>query len=165
MVAMEFSAEHRFAFPPGPVMEAMVDPQLYVDLELPDVSRPEVLERNEEAGRSCLKLRYTFLGRLDPIAKGLLGAAQLRWLQEVCVESLGATGSLSVVAEDQPRRLHGEAQITFLPDGAGTRRTIAGTLVVAVPIVAALAERSIVSGLLGRLDLEADALRARLGAT
>lgn len=164
MTGMQFSAEHRFAWSADAVMKAMLEPQLYLELSLPDVSRPEVLEANDAQQRSCLKLRYTFLGRLDPIAKGLLGGAELRWLQEVCVSPGGDAGTLTFAAEDQPRRLHGEAEITFVAEGEGTRRTIAGTLVVGVPLVAKIAERSIVSGLLGRLDLEAEALRARLGA-
>ena len=142
----------------------MVDPELYSHLQLPDLSQPEVLGRQCEGSRTRLQLRYAFVGRLDPVVRKLIGDDQLCWLQDVQIDAIALTGRLTVASEDPSRRLHGEADIAFIHEDTGTTRRIDGSLVVAVPIVAALAERNIVAGLLHRLDLEAEDIREQLDA-
>lgn len=161
---MHFHVEHQFAWPADAVMQAMVDPELYSHLQLPDLSQPEVLGRQSEGSRTRLQLRYAFVGQLDSITRKLIGNDQLRWLQDVQVDSRALTGRLTFASEDPSRRLHGEADIAFTCEDNGTTRRIDGVLVVAVPIIGAVAERNIVAGLLRRLDLEAEAIRAQLNA-
>jgi hypothetical protein len=159
---MRFHVEHQFAGPAEAVMGAMVDPELYRRLQLPDLSPPEVVGRQSDGGLTRLELRYTYVGRLDPIARRLVGSGQPRWRQDVQVDPAALTGRLSFASEDRGGRLHGEAGITFASDQAGTTRRIDGVLVVAVPIIGAMAERSILDGLIRRLDIEAEAIRSHL---
>jgi hypothetical protein len=159
---VRFHAEHRLDGSVRSVTNILSDPDFYVNLDLPDLSRPEVLEQREDADQSILRLRYEFVGSLDPIAQRLLGSGRLAWIQEVRVDRSSGTGALRFEAEKNPRQLHGAADFVLAPDGAGTVRTIDGELVVAVPGIGRLAERRIVPGLVRRLDIEAQALNDQL---
>jgi hypothetical protein len=158
MAGVRFHTEHHFSLSAADVMGAMVDADLYSNLQFPDLTRPEVLGRNSDGSRSSLRLRFTFTGRLDPLGRRLIGADQLSWIQEVEVDMSTGAGRLTFASEDPSRRLHGEADITFQPEHDGTSRRIDGDLVVTVPLVAATVERRIVAGLLRNLDLEAQAI-------
>jgi hypothetical protein len=111
---------------------------------------------------TVLCLRYDFVGHLDPLARRLLGNRRLTWAQELRLDRGSGAGLLTFEAEADPRRLHGRADVALKPDDGGTRRTVDGDLVVAVPVIGGNAERRIVPGLLRRLDIEADALDRRI---
>jgi len=165
----------------------LADPDFYRSLELPDLrlleARPLVTtsglgsrrggdtpsetgpETVQEAG---VLLRYEFTGSLDPLAVRLLGGAHMTWSQEVHLRD-GESGWLTFAAEASPRLLHGRADFVLHTDraradlgGRATVRRLDGELTVAIPVVGRMAERRIVSGVLRRLDVEADTVRQRL---
>ena len=80
---MRFHAEHRFNGSKQAVGALLSDPAFYLGLGLPDLSRPEVLEQREDGYDAMLRLRYEFVGSLDPIVHRLLGPNRLAWIQEV----------------------------------------------------------------------------------
>jgi hypothetical protein len=164
---VRFEAEHRFHGSPQAVAAILIDPMFYVSLELPDVSRPVVLEpqgEHEQSSRS-IRLRYEFTGQLDPLGRRLLGDHLLSWTQLLELGADGRCGTLEFAAEAAPRLLHGSASFT-LEEVASSRsetlRRLSGELVVAMPGVGRIAERRIVPGLLRRMDTEAEALNDRL---
>lgn len=157
---MRFEVEHRFAGSPEAVRGILSDPSFYLDLELPDLSRPEVVEHSVTADADRLLLRYEYTGHLDPIALRLLGGDRLIWTQELVMTQGG--GTLRFMAEAKPDVLHGEASFTLEADGAGSVRHLTGDLVVALPVVGPMAERRIVPGIVGRMDIEASAVDQRL---
>jgi hypothetical protein len=166
---VRFHAEHHFAGPVDAVAERLVDPEFHRHLELPDLSLPEVLDEQTDGTTSRLKLRYQYVGQLDPIAKRLLGGRTLTWIQELELDRATYAGRLSFAAEAEPKQLYGSARFRLEPDGdddgdddAGTVRVLDGELFVRVPVVGGMAERRIVPGLLSRLDVEATALDAQL---
>lgn len=159
-----FHASHHLVAGVEAVMETMVDPRFYAGLELPDVAEAEILGHEEDGERRAIELRYRFTGRVDPIVRRLVGNAPLTWRQHLEIDLARCSGTL-IVASEGPRRLRGDAEITFRSDGAGTDREIDGNLTVSVPLVRAAAERSIISGFLERLDVEAEAINARVGPT
>ena len=159
---MRFHAEHRFDGSVQAVSALLCDPDFSLSLDLPDLGRPEVLEHREDAESAVLRLRYEFVGSLDPIAHRLIGSDRLAWIQEMRVDRSAGTGALAFEAEKDPRRLHGAADFVFAADGSGSVRRLDGELVVAVPAIGRMAERRIVPGLLRRLDIEAGALDDRL---
>jgi hypothetical protein len=159
---VRFHAEHHFDRSVRSVLNILCDPDFYLSLDLPDLSPPEVLEQREDADQLMLRLRYEFVGSIDPIARRLLGSSRLAWIQEVRVDRPAGSGALGFEAEKNPRQLHGAADFVLTPDGAGTVRTIDGELVVAVPGIGHMAERRIVPGLVRRLDIEAQALNDQL---
>jgi Protein of unknown function (DUF2505) len=160
MAPVHFTAEHRFAAPVDAVIAGLTDPAFHRDLQLPDMKLLDVDAQADQA-ETVLRLRYDFVGHLDPLARRLLGNRRLTWVQELRLGRDGA-GRLTFEAEADPSRLHGRADVTLKPDDGGTRRTVDGDLVVAVPVVGGSAERRIVPGLLRRLDIEADALDRRI---
>ena len=155
---MRFDAEHHFQGSPSAVIAVLANPDFYTGLDLPDLSRPVVLEQRREGPISVVRLRYEFVGSLDPLARRLLGNRKLTWAQETSVDQSTNSGQLHFGAEADPRRLHGSAQFVVVDDGAGAVRRLSGELVVAVPVVGPRAEKKIVPGLLRRLDIEAQAV-------
>ncbi len=159
---MRFEAEHRFSGSPGAVAAILADPAFYLDLKLPDLSQPAVLDQRSNGEESVLRLRYLFVGNLESTARRLLGRRELAWIQEIEVDGAAGTGQLTFYAQAEPKRLHGSARFTLEAQGEGTIRRLTGELVVAVPLIRARAERSIVNGLRRRLDIEAEQLERRL---
>lgn len=159
---MHFSSLTAFEARPTEVVAAMVDPDCYLDLELPDVALPELVSHRVGDGHGLLVLRYAYLGQLDGLARRLVGDGPLRWRQEVAVDLTAATGTLTVRSEDAAGRLRADATISFSPLATGSLRRVEGALVVALPVIGGVAERAIVPGVLDRLEREAAALNARL---
>ncbi len=163
---MHFEAEHDFPASCAAVADVLCDPAFHTQLDLPDLSRPEVVSSSVDGPIRLLRLRYEYIGRLDPIARKLIGDRQLAWIQELRLDTSTYTGRLSFSAEQDADRLNGSAHVAIAPfEGNGrSRRHIAGDLHVRVPLVGGTAERSIVPGLVRRLDVEAAALSKELAA-
>jgi hypothetical protein len=158
---MRFAAEHRFVASVDAVIAGLTDPEFHRWLQLPDLKLLDVDVRPNQS-ETVLRLRYDFVGHLDPLARRLLGGRRLTWLQELRLDRTSGAGRLTFAAEAEPRRLHGRADVVIESDNGGTRRTLDGELVVEVPVVGRNAERRIVPGLLRRLDIEAAALDEHL---
>jgi hypothetical protein len=161
---MHFQVEHRFHGSREAVAALLADPDFYVDLVLPDVGQPTVLDHRVDGDNAIVRLRYEFVGSLDPIARRVVGSSRLAWIQEVDVDSSAYTGKLSFYAEADPKRLHGSAVFVLTAQGDITVRRTEGDLVVAVPLIGSRAEKRILPGLLRRLDIEAETLDEKLRA-
>lgn len=159
---MRFSAEHRFTWPVDAVVGLLVDPDFHRQLDLPDVELVDVDDSHSDGDQCHLLLRYRFVGDLDPIVRQLLSGRALTWRQELRLDRADGTGRLSFQADASPKRLHGAADLTIEGRDGGALRRLDGQLVAKVPLIGGRAERDIVSGLLRRLDVEAEALDARL---
>jgi hypothetical protein len=158
---MRFAAEHRFVAPVDAIIAGLTDPEFHRGLQLPDLKLLDADVHPNES-ETVLRLRYDFVGHLDPLARRLLGGRRLTWLQELRLDRTSGAGRLTFAAEADPRRLHGRADVVIAPHDGGARRTLDGELVVEVPVVGGNAERRIVPGLLRRLDIEAAALDEHL---
>ena len=164
---MRFQAEHDFDGPADRVAALLTDPDFHRHLELPDLSRPEIVAARGDGDTAHLQLRYEFVGQLDPIASRLLGGRRLTWLQDLDLDRATGAGRLRFAAEADPKRLRGRADFTLRPapgDAGRSVRRLDGELVVALLGVGGMAERRIVAGLQRRLDLEAAALDRQLRA-
>jgi hypothetical protein len=163
---VRFRAEHEFPAPPAAVAALLCDGAFHVGVDLPDLSRPEVVEQSAAGPVRTLRCRYEFVGHLDPIARRLLGHRRLTWLQELRLDTATGEGRLTFAAEGGADRLHGAADVALDPldGGSRTRRRIEGELFVKMPLVGGQAERRIVPGLVRRLEVEAAALTAALTA-
>ena len=158
---MHFAVVHRFRADPVAVAAVLLDPAFHTELDLPDLSRPEIMG----ADAHSLHLRYEFVGHLDPVARKLLSGRRLTWLQDVELDAATGRGRLSFAAEADPQRLHGAASVVLDSDGTHTTRCIEGDLHVRAPLIGGTAERRIVPGLIRRLDVEAAAAAARLAGS
>jgi hypothetical protein len=162
---VRFDAEHEFAGTPHQVALILTDPDFHARLDLPDLSRPEVEAQAAAGSERTLKLRYEFVGSLDPIARRLLAGRRLTWIQTLVLDTATGIGSLAFAAEAEPGRLYGNASIRLETiDDGGTRRRIDGDFFVKFPLVGGTAERRIVPGLVRRLDIEAEAVSAALAS-
>jgi hypothetical protein len=160
-----FDAEHEFAGTPHAVALILTDPDFHARLDLPDLSRPEIEAHDASGSRRTLKLRYEFVGNLDPIARRLLAGRRLTWIQTLVLDTETGVGSLAFAAEAEPSRLYGDASIRLEAIEAGrTRRRIDGAFFVKFPLVGGTAERRIVPGLVRRLDIEAEAVAVALAS-
>ncbi|MDA8071090.1 MAG: DUF2505 family protein [Actinomycetota bacterium] len=158
-----FHAEHRFHATAQAVAGRLADPAFHLALVLPDLAEPELIAQHTDGDEVTLRLRYEYVGQLDKTARRLLGGRRLTWVQEITVDQGFASGSLTMEAEANPRLLHGRADFRIVPDPEGARRSLDGTLTVAVPGLGSMAERRIVPGVLHRLDVEAATLDECLG--
>jgi hypothetical protein len=163
---MHFTTEHHFAAAPVRVAALMVDPAFEGGVQLPDLSPPELVAHDTDGAEHVLTLRYEYVGQLDPMAKRLLAGRQLALVQTVRLDSDTGLGALTIAAETDPGRLHGNAKITITGgDGADASvRALDGDFVVKVPVIGGTIERRLLPGILARLDVEADALAAHLRA-
>ncbi len=157
-----FSARHEFAAPRAVVAAAMTDPEFVGRVELPDLEPAEVLEHGADEHGRVIRYRYRFVGHLDPIARRILGKDRISWVQEVRVDAGDAHGVLAVVPDVRPDRLTFSGEYGLDTHDGTTVRSLQGELSIKVPLVGGRAEQHILTGLLRRIDLEADALRAWL---
>jgi hypothetical protein len=163
---MHFEAEHHFPGSCARVVAVLGDPDFHTQLDLPDLSRPEVVASTADGTLRSLRLRYRYIGHLDPVARKILSGRSLSWVQELRIDSATGEGSLSFEAEADAGRLNGNAIVRLTATNGAThvRRHIAGEFHVRVPLVGGTAERRIVPGLVRRLDVEAAALSAELAS-
>ena len=158
---MQFEREHEFTAPVARVATLMSDPDFQTQLDLPDLSRPVVVDYEVDGSSRLLRLRYQYIGQLDSIARRVVGDRTLTWIQALQIDSTAGTGTLTFSAEEDAGRVNGSATVAIVPTDAGcSRRRIAGDFRIHIPLVGGTAERKIVPGLVRRLDVEADALSA-----
>jgi hypothetical protein len=162
--AVHFEVVHDFPAPAAAVADVLCDPAFHTQLDLPDLSRPEVVTSSVDGTTRVLLLRYEYIGQVDPIARRIVGNRKLTWMQELRLDTASLAGTLSFSAEQDERRLNGRAAVAITATGDGTRsrRRIAGDLHVRVPLIGGTAERRIVPGLVRRLEVEAEALTKEL---
>jgi hypothetical protein len=160
---VHFEVAHDFPASCAQVAEVLCDPEFQTGLDLPDLSRPEVVASSVAGTTHVLRLRYGYIGQLDPIARNILSGRKLTWIQELRLDTATYSGTLSFSAEADASRLNGAASVAIVAvESECSRRRIAGDLHVRVPLVGSTAERRIVPGLVRRLDVEAAALTAEL---
>jgi Protein of unknown function (DUF2505) len=169
---VRFSVEHRFAAPLHAVEHSMTDPDFFAELRnLPGVEAPVLLDRRERPGSVELDVRYVFSGDLPSVARRVLGRGELAWVQRSTVDLERHRTDFTIVPEAHADLLTCAGVYLLraappLPAGGAeeTARTISGELRVRVPLLGGRAERAIVSGLVERLDAEAEALRRWLAS-
>src|ERR1019366_3498271 len=123
-VSVRFHTEHTFTGSEQGGAGLLSDPAFSLELTLPDLGQPEVLEQRQDAAASSLRLRYEFIGSIDPIARRLIGSDRLSWIQEVRVDRSAGSGALGFQAEKSPKQLHGAATFTLVPTDGGCVRSL-----------------------------------------
>jgi hypothetical protein len=111
---VHFEVEHDFPGPCARVADLLCDPAFHAQLDLPDLSRPEVVASSVDGTTRLLRLRYEYIGQLDPIARKIVGGRKLTWIQELRLDTATYTGALSFSAEEDAGRLNGAAQVAIV---------------------------------------------------
>jgi hypothetical protein len=156
---VKLSASHIFDAPPAVVCEGMGDSDFYAGLRLPDIEPPEMLARTANNGRVDIHVRFTYTGKLDPIARRIVGHDHVAWVQRLVIDPSTQSCELTVKPEVgvMPVSCTGRFELHHADDNR-CLRTLSGDLRIKVPLIGARAERSLAPGILRRLDLEAAAL-------
>jgi hypothetical protein len=156
---VRLTASHHFGAPPPAVCAGMGDPEFYAGLRLPDVEPPEVVVRTVDGRRVDLHVRFTYTGKLDPIARRIVGHEHVVWMQRLRIDPSTASAALTVDPDVGVVPVTCTGTFTLHDvDGGRTLRTLDAELRIKVPIIGSRAEKSLAPGILRRLDLEARAL-------
>jgi Protein of unknown function (DUF2505) len=160
---VKLSASHPFGAPVAAVCAAMGDPAFYAVLRLPDVEPPDVLVRTVNGDRVDVHVRFSYTGKLDPIARRIVGHDHVSWVQRLVIDPASESCDLSVVPDVGviPVSCTGTFKL-HTADGGRCLRVFEGDLRIRVPIIGSRAEKSLAPGILRRLDVEAAALNAFL---
>jgi hypothetical protein len=139
---VKLSASHIFDAPAAAVCEAMGDPDFYAGLDLPDVESPEVLVRTADGDRVDIHVRFTYTGKLDPIARRIVGHDHVSWVQRLVIDTTTMACALTVTpaAGVVPVTCTGRFEL-HPADGGQCLRTLTGELRVKVPIIGGRAEK------------------------
>ena len=136
----------------------MGDPDFYARLHLPDVELPEVIARTANGDRVDIHVRFTYTGKLDPIARRIVGHDHVAWVQRLVIDAAAHSATLTVSPEVGVIPVTCSGTFVLARMTAGCLRTLDGDLRIRVPLIGSRAERSLAPGILRRLDLEAEAL-------
>jgi hypothetical protein len=155
---VKLAARHRFAAPVSAVCEAMGDPEFYAGLRLPDVEPPELISRTGDGDRVDVRVRFRYTGKLDPIARRIVGRDHVTWVQNLEIDRSSQSCALQVVPEMGAVPVSCTGTFVLRDEDGGCVRTLDGDLRIRVPLIGSRAERSLAPGIMRRLDLEAVAL-------
>jgi hypothetical protein len=161
---MKLAATHRFNAPASAVCAGMGDSDFYAGLQLPDVDLPEVIARTATGDHVDIHVRFTYTGKLDPIARRIVGHDHVEWVQQLDIDSATRSCALNVVPAVGVIPVSCNGTFVLRDAGTGCVRILAGDLRIRVPLIGSRAERSLAPGILSRLDREAEALDAFLTA-
>jgi len=158
---MDFDVQHTFDAPIDRVLTAMVDPAFYTTFTIPDIGPFSTTGPETDGDDLTLGVRYEYVGSLDPMVKRLAGGT-IVLLQDVTVNATTSSGLLNVQPEQHHELLQCTGTFAFAESNGATSRHLTGSLSVHVPILGGKAERSLLPGILDRLETEASALNRYL---
>lgn len=163
---MKLQSSHTFEHGLADVEDAMTDPAFYEQLELPDVTKPELLGREVDGPSITVRLHYVFTGHVDAIVHRVLGNDDIAWTQTLAFDTGAGRGTLTIEPSVLAGQVRCSADIVLTGDSTRCTRTLEGEFKVGVPLLGGRAENAIGPGIQRRLDIEAAALAdwvARLG--
>jgi hypothetical protein len=155
---VKLTAIHQFAAAAHAVCDGMGDPDFYAGLQLPDVELPEVISRTGNGDRVDIHVRFTYTGKLDPIARRIVGQDHVEWVQQLDIDREALSCALRVVPALRAIPVSCTGGFVLRDTDTGSRRTLDGDLRIRVPLIGSRAEKSLAPGIMRRLDLEAEAL-------
>jgi hypothetical protein len=155
---MHFQLEQLIAGPVGSVARLYSETRFYEQLgELPNLGRPEVLDRYQDGSVVHLAVRFRFTGKLSPAVTRVVDPARLTWVEESDHDLERHTVTFHMKPDNYADRLRFEGSSRFEATGDGrTRRRAEGDVTVRVPIVGRAVEGAIVSGLRDHLAAEVE---------
>jgi Protein of unknown function (DUF2505) len=155
---VKFNLEHSFAAPIDVVEAAMFDPAFVESTRLPDVGPPKVLSRDEDADTVTLRVDYHYTGSLDSLARRVLRADDVTWVQQTVLDRSTHRTTFTVAPKVHAERFECGGVMRLTAAGDTTKRVIDGELRIKVPLFGSRAEGLIVPGLRTRMNREAELL-------
>ena len=156
---MRFRITQRFAAPLDSVEAALLDPAfLEVMGELPKVSRPQLLDADDQGDIVRRRIRYAFAGQLSSAVTAVIDPAKLTWVEDSTHDRRSHRTTFRIVPDHYGDRLTASGTFTLQPGGTGARRVAEGDVKVRFPLVGGKVEKAIVSGLEEYAAAEAGAI-------
>ena len=164
---MRFEVEQSLPGTVDAVLAAFTDPDYLASLgRLAKVGEPEVLDQHRMGDRVEQRVRYRFTGELSPAVTAVVDRRKLVWVDEHVYDLANATATFRIVPEHYADRLRCRGSEWFGDAGGSeTTRHLEADLTVRWPVVGALVERAIVSGLQEHLAEEARVLAAWMASS
>lgn len=145
-----FRLEQLFDAEPAEVEAAFLDPEVFAVLsDLPNVGRPELVDREQDGETVRQRVRYRFTGHLAPGAAAVVDPEKLSWVQETTAVPGTCEALFEIHPDHYADRLSCSGAVTIerVDGGDRTCRLTIGTLKVRFPFVGGRVERAIVQGL------------------
>jgi len=156
---VRFEIEQMIRAPCHEVLEALGDPAFYDALAaMPNLGRPQLLERSDAGGRLHLKVRFSFTGELSPAVRAVVKPEKLTWVADTTIDRETCVVSFVVVPDHYPDRLSGSVTECLEDEDGITRRVTQGTVSVHVPFLGRSAEPALIRGFRHHLEAEAGLL-------
>jgi hypothetical protein len=145
---VDFTLRQEIPAPVDAVEAALVDPDFLARMgELPKLGSAEVVGCARDGSVVSLQVRYLFQADLPGAVTRFVDPARLSWVEDSTCD-LAAHRTQCVIKPDYyANLLSGSYDATVAEDGAGSVRTVTGSLKVHVPLVGGKAEKAIVGGL------------------
>lgn len=160
---MDFSVVQRFEAPPAEVVALYADPGFHASLGAgPHIAPPEVVGHRRDDDVVELSIRYRFTADLPAAARRVVDADRLTWVEHTRIDLARHSSTSRLEADHYPSLLQASARASYLVEGDGSVRRVAGRLAVKVPLVGGKVERAIVEGLEEHLAIERAAAAERL---
>lgn len=169
---MRFEVSHSFAFGPGVVAAALLDPAFEATLETigPLKERKVLSQEATDDGLVERRVRCVLALKLSGMAAGLLGDADPAWIQVETWAADTMTWTWRIEPEVHAELLSAEGSTVIAGDTQKATRTVTGDVKVRVPLYGGKVEGWIVKGISEAYDeeatrltewLEADAAKSR----
>lgn len=145
---MDFSIVQDLAAPPATVQDALLDPEfVHSTATIPKIGGAELVELTRTDTTAHLRVRYRFTAPLSSAITRVIDPEKLTWVDDATFALDEFRSQHALQPDNYADRLQASYTSTLVPDGAGTRRTLAGSLSVKAPLVGAKIAGVIVDGL------------------
>lgn len=154
---MDFNIEQQLLGPPTEVETVLLDPTFVAArAALPKLGDAELLEsrRNGDHARQRIRLRFT--APLASAVTAVIDPDRLTWVDDASYDFTTHVAEHRIVPDHYADRLACSYRATIEAVRGGSRRVMAGTVKVRMPLVGGRVERAIVSGLAEHAVAEAD---------
>lgn len=145
---MDFLIEQRLLGPPAEVQDALLEPAFVAArADLPKIGGAELLDHHRDATTARLRVRLRFTGRLAPAVTAVIDATRLTWVDVATFDLPAFRADHRIEPDHYADRLVCSYTSALAAAGAGTVRTLRGSVKVKMLLVGGKVEGAIVSGL------------------
>ncbi len=153
---MRFSLEHRFDAPVDVIEKASNDPAYVERLsDLPNLGERRVTTFDEHEDGSIDRVVHYKLGSQLPAPVVAVIGSAATWDEVAHFDPSSHEWTFEIRPNVMKGRIDARGRYRFVPDGAGTKRTVEVDLKVKVPLVGGRVEREMGKGIKETLEAEA----------
>jgi hypothetical protein len=143
---MDFKMEHVFDHPVGKIVPILAAGQDLIPMEeLPNVSQRKVIERRREGAKMYSRLEWCVHGQIPVIAQKIISPDKLTFEEQTIWDDNTQTFVTRIVPHFLKDKFDCRTASAWSACGdAKSRRTFSGTLIIKVPIIGPIMEKTII---------------------